>query len=352
MPNMINITDLLLPINEDLLCGENLEYDPLYIELERVSTPKPERAIGDSVKAAEEPDWVHVENLSRKVLGRSKDLHAAVFLTSAWLKIHGLSGWASGLALVRGLLESYWGCVYPQLDAEDDNDPTARVNAVSVLTDTMGVLGAFRLAIFVRSPRLGQFSLRDLRIANGTLQPTGSGETRTLVEIEACCMDCPEHDLLDALSAITEALEHAVVIDRIFIDQIGTAGPDLKPLMQDHRELLKFINAQVAVRIPNHQSDSTVIEEPNLSSSINVGDPDLSSSGAVPGQINNLQDIKRMLDDICLYYSKHEPSSPVPLLLRRAHRLVGADFLDLLKDLAPSGLSEIQIISGSESDEN
>jgi type VI secretion system protein ImpA len=59
-----------------------------------------------------------------------------------------------------------------------------------------------------------------------------------------------------------------------------------------------------------------------------------------------------MLDDICIYYSKHEPSSPVPLLLRRAHRLVGADFLDLLKDLAPSGLSEIQVISGSESEES
>jgi type VI secretion system protein ImpA len=40
----------------------------------------------------------------------------------------------------------------------------------------------------------------------------------------------------------------------------------------------------------------------------------------------------------------------VPLLLRRAQRLVGLDFMDLLKDLAPGGVSELRVVSGSSDD--
>ena len=59
----------------------------------------------------------------------------------------------------------------------------------------------------------------------------------------------------------------------------------------------------------------------------------------------------RRLDDICEYYARREPSSPIPHLLRRAQRLVGMDFVDLMKELAPGGLSEFQAISGSSGEE-
>ena len=58
----------------------------------------------------------------------------------------------------------------------------------------------------------------------------------------------------------------------------------------------------------------------------------------------------RRLDELCDYYTRTEPSSPVPLLLRRAQRLVGMDFMDLLKDLAPGGISELRTISGNSDD--
>jgi type VI secretion system protein ImpA len=34
------------------------------------------------------------------------------------------------------------------------------------------------------------------------------------------------------------------------------------------------------------------------------------------------------------------------LLLRRAQRLVGMSFLDLMKDLAPGGITELKVVSG------
>lgn len=56
-----------------------------------------------------------------------------------------------------------------------------------------------------------------------------------------------------------------------------------------------------------------------------------------------------MLDLICDYYARCEPSSPVPLLLKRAKRLVFMDFIEIIKDLAPDGLSQVELIRGQES---
>jgi len=38
----------------------------------------------------------------------------------------------------------------------------------------------------------------------------------------------------------------------------------------------------------------------------------------------------------------------VPLLLRRAKRLITKDFLEIIKDMAPGGLSEVKSIGGIE----
>jgi type VI secretion system protein ImpA len=54
------------------------------------------------------------------------------------------------------------------------------------------------------------------------------------------------------------------------------------------------------------------------------------------------------MDRICEYYEKNEPSSPVPVLIRRAQKLVVADFEAIMRDLAPSGLDQWQVIKGSD----
>ena len=59
----------------------------------------------------------------------------------------------------------------------------------------------------------------------------------------------------------------------------------------------------------------------------------------------------RRIDELCDYYARREPSSPVPLLLRRAQRLVGMDFEDLLRDLAPTGIDELRVVSGVRDEE-
>jgi type VI secretion system protein ImpA len=337
-----NLESLLAPIGDESPAGDDLEYDAEFLALERAAAPKAERAIGDSVKAAEEPDWDKVAELARAVLGRSKDLRAAVHLTTAWTRTSGMPGWNAGLSLIRGLLEHFWDSVHPQLDAEDDNDPTMRVNSVVPLGDLQGVLGYFRTTPFVQSPRLGRFDLRDLRIANGTLKVTATeGEPQaSMTEIEACCMDCAEDELVAVTAAISQSLENAKAIDGIFNDRVGTAGPDFMNLLSEIYELKKFLEPQLARRLPVEGSaeDGEAGEEGS-----GGGGGVRASNGAIAGP----QDVMRRIDELCDYYTRNEPSSPVPLLLRRAQRLVGMDFMDLLKDLAPGGISELRVVSGT-----
>ena len=339
--SLIALEQLLTPLSPTR-AGENIEYDPEFLELEQLASPKAERAVGDSIKAAEEPDWNEVIVRAKAMFSRSKDLRVAVHLTVGLLKSHGLAGWAEGLGVIRGLLEHFWDDVYPHLDADDDYDPTIRVNAAAAIGDPLGALGYLRHLPLIRSPRLGQFSLRDIRIASGVLKvaQSNSENLSTMVDIEACCMDCPEEQLSDAAAAIEQALEHASGIDRLFGEKLGTRGPDLGHLVGDIRDLKLFLDTQIARRFPS-------VAEAGESGADGESISEASSFRPARGSIESQRDVINRLEELCDYYANYEPSSPIPLLLRRAQRLVGLSFTDLMKDLAPSGTSELSVIAGN-----
>lgn len=332
---------LLAPIDHATPAGPNLEYDPSFTELERIAMPTLERTMGDSLKAAQEPDWGKVESAAGTLLVRTKDLRVAVHLTTARTRRQGLAGWAAGLGLVRGLLEQYWDDVHPQLDVDDDNDPTARANAVMPLGDPQSALGYFRLVPFVQSPRLGRFSLRDLRVATGSISASPSADgtpTPTLFDLEACCMDCPDDQLPTSAAMLADAHAHAEAVVALLREKLGTASPDMRHLTGDIVELKKFVDAQLLRRFPDRLEESATEAAPD-----NDGNPAIQP---VHDKIAGHNDVIRRLDEICEYYERIEPSSPLPILLKRARRLVGKSFADVLKDIAPGGLAELQTLSG------
>jgi type VI secretion system protein ImpA len=77
------------------------------------------------------------------------------------------------------------------------------------------------------------------------------------------------------------------------------------------------------------------------------GAPLNNATGAAVGDIRSREDVLRALDAICSYYSRNEPSSPVPLLLERCKRLVTMSFVDIVKDMLPEALTAIQTIAGT-----
>ena len=57
-------------------------------------------------------------------------------------------------------------------------------------------------------------------------------------------------------------------------------------------------------------------------------------------------EVMACLDRIIEFYDRTEPASPVPFLARRMRRMVPMDFLELMEDLAPSGLKEFRPLAG------
>jgi type VI secretion system protein ImpA len=68
------------------------------------------------------------------------------------------------------------------------------------------------------------------------------------------------------------------------------------------------------------------------------------------GEARTREDVLKLLDQVCAYYAKHEPSSPVPLLVERAKRLASMSFLDIVRDLADKGLPQVEAWIGKEAD--
>jgi type VI secretion system protein ImpA len=58
----------------------------------------------------------------------------------------------------------------------------------------------------------------------------------------------------------------------------------------------------------------------------------------------------RALDKISSYFERHEPSSPIPLLIERCKRLVSMNFLEIMGDLAPDGLKQASLAVGKRGD--
>ncbi len=336
----IDVEALLAEFEGDSACGDDLEYDPDFIELESISKPKEEQQVGSSVLAGEEVDFSRVGSMAIGILERSKDLRAAIFLAEAVLHRDGFVPFERVMAYIHGALDRYWECVHPELDEDDDDDPTMRVNAMRGLADPDTVLRAVRRAPLTDSRAMGRFSLRHISIADGEIAP-GEGENPIdHATISAAFQDTDAEVMTAIREAVSNSRDHIKNITAVMDDKVGALGPDLSEL---DKELFKAQSAIASV-LGGDIAEADVAEEGGAGD----GAPAAQASAPVSGAINTRDDVTRMIDKICEYYARSEPSSPVPVLLQRARRLVAADFVTIMKDMASDGMNQVRTIGGLE----
>ncbi len=331
--------------------GDNLEYDFDFMQLQILAQPGEERQAGAEILAAQEPDHREVETAALAVLERSHDLRAAVILAAATLNTKGLPAFVETLAYIRGCLEQYWDTCHPQLDADDDNDPTMRINALQGLSDREGVMAgscpvavALRKAPLTNSRNFGRLSLRDLLIASGELAAVDGQSSVDQTTVSAAFADTGDEANNQTLSTIKEAQGHVKAIEAAFASQTPGYGPDLDGLRRMLHQMGRFV-ADHAGAPPADDSDAVDLDD------LEVDEAPVArrgGGGAMPGSIETAHDARAALDKVIAYFNRHEPSSPVPIILERAKRLVGADFMTIMKDMAPAGLESVKMISGIE----
>ena len=238
--------------------------------------------------------------------------------------------------------------MFPLLDSDDNDDPTERLNALLPLNaaeqDDPVKLGQHVIRIpLCRSRQMGSFSWRDVQIAKGerTIEESQTSAVPDMSVIDAAFKDTSADDLKGVYGAALEASDYLDKIEAVFSER-ASAGqtPDLGRLHKELEKIQQFLAGYLEEEVLPGAHDVTAGAPPRTASVSSASD-----------EIQSRSDVLHALDRICKYFDQHEPSSPIPLLLRRAQKLVSKNFLEIIQDVCPDAMRQIEVIGGSSSTE-
>jgi type VI secretion system protein ImpA len=347
---MINVDDLLKPVADDKPCGEDFSYHPTFQNLETISRGKAKTQF-DSEDAPDwqEPDWPEVQQAATEVLTQSKHLTAAVILALSSLKLGGLEGLRDGLALLRGLCEKYWPDLYPKLDPEDNNDPTERLNILNNLSsggEPYKFTMHLKQLVLCDSPAMGRVTLEQVLAAKDKAKGEGGADAATpagptLGQIQAAFRDTGPDPAKAAFGFVSEAMENSRALESFLDSALGAGkGVNFENLSKLLAEIKQTVEPFAADGAP---APEAAAEAPAVAGGARA----VRGAAMASGSIRTRADVIKALDLICDYYRDNEPSSPVPLILQRAQRLVDKDFMTIMTDLTPDALAQLQVITGA-----
>ena len=288
-----------------------------------------------------EPDWRELEEASAAALDRSRDLRVAGYLAAALLHTQGVLAFCQALGLIRKLLETYWDDLYPRPDGEDVAE---RCSALVNLTEYYKVLKPLRTAILVEDRAVGRFSLFDHEVAQGKaeLPEDHEGEPPQPALIAAAFKAADLESLQALEGGVRAAQQDLEAVEALFRDKAPPDDvPDLKRLRTMLGDIGHLVSSQLQGRgdaTPAGEAAAPATEPGNIAAA--------PAAVSTDGSIRSREDVVRALDRAIGYFQANEPSSPVPLLLARAKRLVHMDFMGILQDMAPDAVSQVQTISG------
>ena len=161
-------------------------------------------------------------------------------------------------------------------------------------------------------------------------------------------MDSAPDFLRNNQEQISIALAEVQSMAALLNERVGTINaPDLSSLESTLKEIGDAFQEYVPQVSPDRGEQDVPksinsISSESLPAEIHEGEVVMSDLNA----INNREDVAKAIDLICNYYDLKEPTSPVPLLLRRAKGLLKKDFLAVLEDLAPEGINQAKLVCG------
>ncbi|KAI0244635.1 hypothetical protein L0F63_005372 [Massospora cicadina] len=297
----MNIDALLVPVSDDRPCGENLEYDADYMAMDQASEGKAEQQFGTTIIPAEPTGtkwsgWRAICSPVLKICGSK-----------------GLPGYANGLALIEQALNQWWTPLWPMLEG-------------------MGIRILFiesmrwaRLAPLLRSAS-DEISLRD-----------------ACALLDGSKTDCPDYpgSARPGVEALLDISERLQTIQATLVSHLGETGvPEMTQLMKTVQTVAQAcVATDLSTLIPAAQPQEITSERP-VQKKVSHG-VDWRSA-----QPTSRADAQLMLEKVKQYFVQHEPSHPAPLMIDRVQRMIEMDFMDIIRDLAPDGVHQLENIFG------
>jgi len=249
------------------------------------------------------------------------------------LRTDGLPAFSRTLDVASQWLTTYWSQTYPLVD----EDAILRRNALNCFADQMAVVDGLRRLPLVKSPQHGTFSLRDIDLATGQVVPRDGDPRPDEDQINAAFAAMPLDELTQLHQSVVGARGALQTIDARMREAAGSeATPSFDPLSAQLLKVDRVLRAQLAARPDN---DGVTALDAESGAAAGAG------STAI-GAIKTRQDAVRALDAVAAFFRQTEPSSPIPLLLERAKRLVSKDFLAVLADIAPEAVAQARAAGG------
>jgi type VI secretion system protein ImpA len=345
---VIELEKMALPLEGNDPAGGNLEYDPLYTEMDTLAVGVPASQMGDSTLEGRGPDWKKLTKNCLELWGRTRDLRVASYLVVAQTVLEGLPGLDAGLKLLSYLVSSLWDEMYPRLDPDDNFDPIERLNILSMLSPQQDAYNdpvkfILRLRESRLVPSLG-YTLRDYMIANNELDAGDKAVDGNLLRAEF--MNVPREEIRARAALAASARETLSGICTVMNEKMKDSLLSTESLSKELDRLSRFYAAQLAEEVPAEAGEAAPAEG-------GAADSAPGAAGFKPqAQAGSRQDALMMLRKGAEYFQKMEPSSPIPLLVNRALRFAEMGFIELLGEIAPDSLSRGRDILGVKPPEN
>ncbi len=366
---LLDISPWLEPVDAANPSGVSLRDHPSFHEIERLMEPRVEVMRDERNRPVSEVpipvDWSEVLAKSEELRRHGRDLRLLVIVARAHANERGLAGLADGLILVARTLEAHWETLHPELrTAATARD--AALRRISALVGLQmakdGLLGDLRSRVFFDLRGLGPVTGLDLERATldsrtaladleGISEATRAEETarhEALIARVRGSLAALADQAGEQRAALTEAARAAVdateAVEAALAARLdgGTYLPDLK----------RFLG-RVLATLDRPAPGATTTAEAATAGIVAAGPipgaapaPVAAAIMGLPGTITSRQEVIAYLDRIIEFYDRTEPASPVPFLARRMRRMVPMDFLELMEDLAPSGLKEFRSLAG------
>lgn len=329
----MDIDTLLTPVRPDAPCGDNLEYDADFLRMMHLANGKAEQQFGATLIAAQEPDWLQVEQIALGLLAKSKDLRIMLLLAQSWTAQRALAGYADGLSLIDAALRRYWDPLLPTLWSAGEQDPFVRINVLRELGDGFALAMRVRHSPFIRTGA-GHLTLLEamqcLEDRGGSAEQYSGGSTRLLADIRQGNSSQARYlpMIVDAIEGIVGQLRHHL-------------GESALPEMSLTLGLLQTLTSASFPAVTPPPAAGDVMPDTGLR-------PEACGLQAAShdGRILTRDAAGQALENVRRYFERCEPGHPAPLLIARVQQLMEQDFMAIIAELAPEALSPLKMILG------
>lgn len=372
----MDLEPFLVPVGSDGASGSELRNDPRFHAVERLLEPAARSFRLENVRTGGTGsvvvDWPEILSQSADLAQIGRDIRLLVIVARALANAEGFDGLAQGLDLLTGTVDQYWDSLHPILRESPSVSEAARrrTNAILDLQNRdNGLLCDLEFTVVLTPRGLGAITFGDLcagALSRNQAQselPQGLGDkemaellgrhdarvNRVTGACRAQAIERPEEmaALVQSIEAARTALAklEAALTARVGENGIGFKLPELEKALS--RALVPLTAAQSQAAPGAATSEVTAMAEPSAHSApaTNGAHPP-SAAGGIPGALNSRRDVERCLDMIIDFYERTEPSSPIPHLARRMRKMVPMNFLQLMEEIAPSGMKEFKNVAG------